>query len=210
MLAPSILAVAWGNVTALFSAAVADRVIGISPCIGVTLPEVPHHKHYIPADEQVHVLAENMPGRYAAIVYVAAGTGFRGGEITGLEVDAIDFTTCEIDVSQQLVCVTGQKPYLGPPKTRTSVRTVKAAAITMAALERQLEAYPPVEVEIWDRTDPDKRKHHLRTAKLAFTSGGAARFTVQAGQASGCLLHRLRVSLKVQACTVSATTSLPG
>jgi integrase len=117
VLAPSTLAVAWGNVTALFSAAVADRVIGISPCIGVTLPEVPHHKHYIPADEQVHVLAENMPGRYAAIVYVAAGTGFRGGEITGLEVDAIDFTTCEIDVSQQLVCVTGQKPYLGPPKT---------------------------------------------------------------------------------------------
>jgi hypothetical protein len=52
------------------------------------------------------------------------------------------------------VCVTGQKPYLGPPKTRTSVRTVKAVAITVAALERHLEAYPPVEVEVWDRTDP--------------------------------------------------------
>lgn len=89
----------------------------------------------------------------------------------GLEVDAIDFDTSEIDVTQQLVCVAGQKPYLGPPKTRTSFRTVKAAAMTMAALERHREAYPPVEVEIWDRTDPDKRKHRLRIAKLVFTSG---------------------------------------
>jgi integrase len=89
----------------------------------------------------------------------------------GLEVDAIGFDTSEIDVTQQLICVTGQKPYLGPPKTRTSVRTVKAATITMAALERHFEMYPPVEVEIWDRTNPDKRKHHIRTAKLVFTSG---------------------------------------
>jgi hypothetical protein len=57
-----------------------------------------------------------MPGRYAGIVYVAAGMGFRSGEIMGLEVDAIDFDTSEIDVTQQLVCVAGQKPYLGPPK----------------------------------------------------------------------------------------------
>ena len=89
----------------------------------------------------------------------------------GLEVDAIDFTTSEIDVTQQLVCVAGQKPYLGLPKTRTPVRTVKAAAITMAALERHLEIYPPVEVKIWNRTDPEKRKHHIRTANLVFTSG---------------------------------------
>jgi integrase len=171
LLAPSTLTVVWGNVNSLFSAAVADRIIGISPCTGVTLPEVPHHKHYIPEDEQVHQLAENMPGRYSAVAYLGAGTGFRGGEIMGLEVDAIDFDASEIDVTQQLVCVAGQKPYLGPPKTRTSVRTVKAATIAMAALERHLEDYPPVEVEIWDRTDPDKRKHHVRTALLVFTSG---------------------------------------
>ena len=109
--------------------------------------------------------------RYSAVVYVAAGAGFRGGEITGLEVDAIDFNKSEIDITQQLVCVTGQKPYLGPPKTRTSVRTVKAASISMAALERHLELFPPVEVEIWDRTNPDRRKHRIRTAKLVFTSG---------------------------------------
>jgi integrase len=88
----------------------------------------------------------------------------------GLEEDAIDFATSEIDVTQQLVCVTGQRPYLGPPKTRTSARTVKAASVTMAALKQHIELYPPVEIEIWDRTDSDKRKHHRRLARLVFTT----------------------------------------
>ena len=30
--------------------------------------------------------------------------------------------------------------------------------------------FPPVEVEIWDRTNPDRRKHHRRKARLMFTS----------------------------------------
>jgi integrase len=169
VLAPSTLAVVWANVTSMFAAAVADRAIGISPCTGVTLPEIPHHKHYIPTEEQVHVLSGNIGERYSAAIYTAAGCGFRGGEITGMEEDAIDFAASEIDVTQQLVCITGQKPYLGPPKTKTSARTVKAPAVTMAALKRHLEEFPPVEVEIWDRTNPDKRKHHVRTARLVFT-----------------------------------------
>jgi hypothetical protein len=102
----------------MFAAAVADRVIGISPCTGVTLPEIPHHRHYIPSDEQVHKLSAGVPGRYAPVVYVAAGCGLRGAEITGLEIDALDFTNSEIDVTQQLVYVTGQEPYLGPPRQR--------------------------------------------------------------------------------------------
>jgi hypothetical protein len=74
-----------------------DRVIGIS---------------------QVHELAAALPERYSAIVYLAAGCGLRGAEITGLELESVDFLQRQIDVSQQLVCVTGVEPYLGPPKTR--------------------------------------------------------------------------------------------
>jgi hypothetical protein len=61
-----------------FAAAVADRAIGVSPCTGVTLPEIPHHRHYIPSDEQVHELSAGLPERYAPVVYVAAGCGLRG------------------------------------------------------------------------------------------------------------------------------------
>lgn len=169
VLAPSTLSVAWANVASMFTAAVADRIIGVSPCVGVTLPEV-RHQHYIPDSGQVHTLARTLPERYAAIVYMAAGCGFRLGEIMGLELDAIDFGTSEIDITQQLVCVPGHPLYLGPPKTRASARTIKAASVTMAALEQHIYRFPPAEVKMWDRTDPDKRKHHLRTARLLFTS----------------------------------------
>lgn len=40
----------------------------------------------------------------------------------------------------------------------------------MAALKQHIEQFPPIEVEIWDRTDPDKRKHHRRIARLIFTN----------------------------------------
>ena len=170
VLAPSTLAVVWSNLASMFAAAVIDRVIGISPCGGVKLPEVPHHKHYIPSADQVHGLAAALAERYRPIVYLAAGCGFRGAEITGLESDAVDFLRSEIDVTQQLVCVTGQQPYLGPPKTKTSTRTVDLPAVTAAALARHIDTFSPVEVDIWDRTSPDHRKHRRRTAKLLFTT----------------------------------------
>jgi integrase len=74
----------------------------------------------------------------------------------------------------------------------------------MAALKRHLELYPPVEIEIWDRADPDKRKHHVRTARLVITSGWGrplhrsswAYVWVPAAQAAGLpegvALHSLR------------------
>ncbi|HYT87427.1 MAG TPA: tyrosine-type recombinase/integrase, partial [Gemmataceae bacterium] len=170
VLAPSTLSVVWSNLTSMFSAAVTDRVIGISPCAGVKLPGIPGHDHYIPAAEQVHELAAALPERYSAIVYLAAGCGLRGAEITGLELESVDFLQREIDVSQQLVCVTGVEPYLGPPKTRGSARTVEMPAVTIAALARHIELFPPPEVEIWDRTDSDQRKHHRRTARLLFVT----------------------------------------
>jgi integrase len=170
VLAPSTLAVVWSYLTSMFSAAVIDRVIGVSPCSGVRLPGVPHHRHYIPTAEQVHILAATIAERYSSIVYLAAGCGLRGAEITGLEVDSLDFQRREVDVTQQLVCVTGQEPYLGPPKTKTSARTVELPAITAASLAQHIETYPPAEVEIWDRTSLDRRKHHRRKARLVFTT----------------------------------------
>jgi integrase len=160
VLAPSTLTVLWSNLTSMFNAAVTDRIIGISPCTGVKLPGNPRHDHYIPTADQIHELAATLSQRYSAIIYLAAACGLRGAEITGLELESVDFLQREIDVSQQLVCVTGMEPYLGPPKTRGSVRTVELPAVAATALARHIELFPPPEVQIWDRTDPDQRKHH--------------------------------------------------
>lgn len=164
VLAPSTLAVVYGNLAAMFASAVVDRAIGISPCVGVRLPEVEHHKHFIPTPDQVHTVAATLPARQAAAAYLGAGSGLRGGEIFGLELDGVDFLRREIDVRQQLVCVTGRAPYLGPPKTKTSARTVEMPEVTALALSRLIEEYPPVEIEIDDETNP--RKPVRRKAKL--------------------------------------------
>src|SRR6266516_7594790 len=140
-------------------------------CTGTRLPSAAYSRTIIfPAAEQVHELAAALPERYSAIVYLAAGCGLRGAEITGLELGSVDFLQLEIDVSQQLVCVTGVEPYLGPPKTRGSASTVEMPAVTTASLARHIELSPPPEVEIWDRADADQRKHHRRKARLLFVT----------------------------------------
>jgi integrase len=169
VLAPSTLRVVYSYVASMFARAVIDRLIGVSPCIDVRLPEVDHHDHVIPTPEQVHALAVALPPRYRAVAYLAAGCGLRGGEIFGLELPAaVDFLRREVDVLQQLTVVSGRKPYLAPPKTKTSRRTVELPEVASRPLARHLELFPPVEVDVDDETDP--RKPVRRPARLIFTN----------------------------------------
>lgn len=167
-LAPSTLAVVYGNLAGMFASAVLDKDIPESPCAGVRLPDIDKHPHFIPTPDQVHRLAESLPPRYAAAAYLAAGCGFRWGEIFGLEVDSVDHLRREIDVSQQLKCVAGRSPYLGKVKTKTSVRTAELPQVTAAALSEHMRLFEPVEIEIDDLTD--ERKPIRRTARLLFTT----------------------------------------
>ncbi|GAA3143291.1 hypothetical protein GCM10010466_37840 [Planomonospora alba] len=168
VLAPSTLGVVYSNLASFFAAAVADRVISVSPCLGVRLPSAEERRQFIPTPEQVHILAESLPPRFAAVVYLAAGCGLRGGEVFGLELDQVDLKRREVDVSQQMVSVGGRSPYLGPPKTRTSMRTVELPEVVCAALAVHLKRFEPVEIEVDDETDP--RSPRRRTARLLFTT----------------------------------------
>ncbi|WP_218010775.1 tyrosine-type recombinase/integrase [Herbidospora mongoliensis] len=168
VLAPSTLAVVYSNLVSFFGAAVIDRAIGISPCLGVRLPDSDKAGHFVPIPDQVHTLAENLPPRYSAVSYLAAGCGMRGGEIFGLEIDQLDLKRREVDISQQLVCISGQAPYLAPPKTKTSARTAELPKVVCEALAAHLKRFEPVEIEIVDATDP--RNVVTRTARLVFTT----------------------------------------
>lgn len=167
---PSTLAVIYnGTLVPLFNAAVADKRIGGSPCVAIRLPEIPDARYYIARPDEVHALAEALPERYRAIVYLAAGCGWRGGEIFGLERDGIDFAAGEVHVRHQLTVVAGRTPYLAPPKTKTSLRANELPQITADALQRHLAEFPPRGEEIDDETDP--RRPTRRVAQLVFTRG---------------------------------------
>lgn len=167
-LEPSTLRVVHSYLVSMFGAAALDRLIGGSPCVGIQLPEVDKADLFVPTIEQVAALATALPHRYAAQPYVAAGTGLRQGEVWGLELEHVDFLRRSVEVVQQLKVVSGRRPFLAPPKTRTSRRSVELSQTVAEELARHLEQFPAVEVEIADETNP--RRPVVRVAKLVFTN----------------------------------------
>jgi integrase len=120
-----------------------------------------------------------MPERYRALVILAAGTGLRQGEAFGVEVGGVDWLRRTLDVRQQLVTMPGQAPYLAPPKTPASYRTIPLPQVVIDALAAHLAAFPAVPVKVMDATVKPAPKS--RPAALVFTS------------AAGLPLRRARV-----------------
>lgn len=167
-LAPSTARIAYSYLVAMFGAAVRDRVIATSPCVGVTLPPLSTAEHVILTPEQVHAVAAALPKRYRALVYLGAGCGLRHGEALGLEAGHVDFLRREVHVVQQLTVISGRSPFIGPVKTKTSRRTVELPKVAAVALARHLEDFPAVDVEVTDETD--RRSPVQRPAALLFTN----------------------------------------
>ncbi|HEV2069481.1 MAG TPA: tyrosine-type recombinase/integrase [Acidimicrobiales bacterium] len=142
VLAPSTLRTVHQLMSAIFAAAVVDRVIASSPAAGVKLPR-PELDEVAPMTrQQVEAMAAAVPDRYGALIVAGAATGMRQGELLGLTVDRVDFLRRTIRVDRQLVTVSGQAPYLAPPKTPSSTRTIPAPAVALEALGRHLEVFP--------------------------------------------------------------------
>jgi integrase len=98
-------------------AAVTDRIIASSPCVGVKLPEIVRER-IIPLElAQVQALSGAMPERYGALVILGAGTGLRQSEAFGLTVDRIDFPRRVLTVDRQLVTVKGP-PSIGTAQNK--------------------------------------------------------------------------------------------
>ncbi|MGH3482277.1 MAG: tyrosine-type recombinase/integrase [Nocardioidaceae bacterium] len=104
----------------MMRSAVVDRVLAVSPCEGVSAPSAPPKALTIPTAADVVTLAEALPERFSAVVYVAAGLGLRPGECLGLKVEDVDFLGRRVAVRQQL----DENRGLVPLKTDHSYRTV--------------------------------------------------------------------------------------
>lgn len=156
------------------AASPARRIIPISPCYEISLPELEQRDLVLPTTQQVYDLCEALPARYRMIPLHAAGTGWRGGEIFGSELSAepernsLDLLRKFGHVRQQIVKVAGEKPYLGKPKTAKSARTNQLPDLLVTELAAHLEKFPAREVTISDRTNP--RKVKPRTAALVYTT----------------------------------------
>src|SRR4051794_27218016 len=128
-LSPSSAKLVLGHVSQVFGAAVRNRLIATNPCRGVTVPRARKGEVWIPERPAAIALIEKLPDGLRGAAELAIGTGMRQGELMGLEVDQIDFLRGRsVEVRQQLLSLSGQKPYLGPTKTESSRRVIPLAA----------------------------------------------------------------------------------
>ncbi len=146
VLAPSTTTLVYSVLRMIFRSAVADRVLAVSPCERITLPKAPP-KDIAPLPvAAVAALVNVVPERYRAVLVAAAGTGLRQGEMLGLRVDRVDFLRRTLTVDGQLTTLPGAPPYLAPPKTTASYRTVPLADVVLDALSAHVKAIDAVPV----------------------------------------------------------------
>ncbi|MEU8656278.1 tyrosine-type recombinase/integrase [Actinoplanes philippinensis] len=175
VLEPSTLRVVYSYLASMFLAAAIDRVIGVNPCQGIHLPDVPRTDLFVPTTEQVYAISDAFAGQngkqglYQAQPLAAAATGLRQGELWGLELEHVDFLRRKVIVAQQLKVIAGRRPFLAPPKTPESCRTVDLSQVGAETFAQHIEAFSITEVEIDDETNP--RKPIRRKAKLIFLNG---------------------------------------
>lgn len=142
VLAPGAVELVYRWVSAIFKAAVGDRLIASSPCIRIALPKR-NDAEVVPLTvTEVQALAAAVPDRYRALIIFAAGMGLRQGECFGLTVDRVDFLR-RVRVDRQLISARGGVPEFGPPKSKAGFRTVPMPDVVRSTLADHLARYRP-------------------------------------------------------------------
>lgn len=162
-LAPATVEVVYRYVAAVFRAAMADRLIPATPCFDITLPEIEPKRVKPMALDVFHSLRNATAVRFRVLDDLGAEAGLRQGEAFGLEVEHMDFLRKTVRVEQQLKWLPGGGPFLAPPKSKKSYRTIPVGQILVDRVAAHLAEFPAVEYEILDKTGP---KPITRVAKL--------------------------------------------
>ncbi|MFI6324645.1 tyrosine-type recombinase/integrase [Nonomuraea sp. NPDC050556] len=161
-LAPTYIKVLFAHVSAVFSAAVEDRVIPRNPCQakGIKLPPIVQGKVQPWLFEWVDGMRDALPERYEVMVDIGAGLGLRQGEIFGLSVEDVDFLRRVVHVRRQVKVIRGRLVY-GLPKGDKE-RDVPLPDSVALRLSAHLAATPAVNVDMpWDRLDGERKEHRL-------------------------------------------------
>lgn len=208
-LAPSTARAVYENVRAIFRAAVTDRLITHSPCVGVTLSTVtPNRVEPMPHAQVQAVIAARHP-RYRALVIVAAGTGLRAGELFGLQVRHVDLLRRVVRVEQQLHELSG-RIVVGPPKTPRSRRSVPLAATVRTELAEHIRMYPPSGPEAYLFTAPNGGPIRRTNFMRSYWNPAARAADIPVGTALHALRHYFASVLIAAGLSVKVVSDLLG
>lgn len=119
-----------------------DDILMKSPAIGLKIPKQETDKREeikpFSKEELKQILGTCKDQRYFHVIYVAAFTGMRRGEILGLRWQDVDFKNKIIHVRQQAKwSETAKKMIIGRLKTTNAYRDIKISDNVIAALKKQ-------------------------------------------------------------------------
>lgn len=125
------------------------KMIAVNPCLGVRLPRAARQEMLCLNASEVHGLAETIDPVYRVLIYVAAYTGLRAGELHGLRRRDVDPLRGTITVSQSLKEINSRHMapdekglIFGPTKTHEQ-RSVKLPQAINQLLVKQLTERSP-------------------------------------------------------------------
>lgn len=153
-LAPGSVRTLFATLSAVFGAAVRDRLIAHDPTQRIALPAVSRERVVPLTVDQVQALIDGLPPRYRALGVVAVGAGLRQGEVFGLQVRDVDFLRRVIRVERQV-----QPTGVGPLKNRAAYRAIPVGSVVIEALAAHLAAYPAGQSDFIFRTTSGEPLH---------------------------------------------------
>jgi integrase len=118
----------------------------------LALPRAQADERVFLDSHQVQALVDAAEDRYKALIYTAAWTGLRWGELVGLKRDRLDLDKGTIEVREALVDVRGTLS-LSVPKTPGSRRIVGLTPLNVDLLRHHVDTYPPGQMSLVFTTD---------------------------------------------------------
>lgn len=136
----------------------------------IDFPKRPSHSIEVMDDEEAKLFYKSVmeyPNiRYKTAMLLFLLTGFRRGEVAGLEWKDINFEEKTITVSRSLTSVNGHGTVLKEPKTEGSKRTITVADTLLDALKEYRE---------WQENQHDERGDYMQENDYLFTQENGER-----------------------------------
>lgn len=111
-----------------------DEIIRQNPCRIKGYDKYHTPERPIATVAQVYKLADAMPGRFRALILVAAFSGLRWGELAALRRSDVDLAAGVVRVPRKLAALRNRMEF-GPPKSEAGNRTVTLPAAALKALK---------------------------------------------------------------------------
>ena len=124
----------------IMQAAVRQGLVKNDPTVGISLPTASKAEQRFLNKSQIETLAGAIRPRYRAMVLVAAYGGLRFGELCAIRRGSVNESRSSITVKETLMDVNNTVSF-GPPKTKSSVRTVTLPRSVMAELVRHMDEF---------------------------------------------------------------------